>query len=326
MTIASTITIPVLTHPNFLHTMLHGLVRNSYYKHRIIIVWSDPERIRAAMGNWAESERSHAEEGALRNAAVDFETTADGHMIQRFASVKHYLEHHATWLKEHSIESVEMTDASIEFRRRYVRGEIVPGKTNWEGGVDAAHKDNIGLAMTQTEWAIPDWNCDFYPGWHWDKPIFDYALNSSRMKEHLIPMFSQPLAMTPDQVTHFDAWRDSPALCCHRMTTATSRLTIENPCPYVTRDEWFAFERRWAKPGEIIREPCGVRQKLCWVPWIMRTSEIRALGNLSYIGGGYDLVFDGLEAQAGFERVGFADSFLLHKGWTPIEPEDCTVS
>ncbi len=40
--LVSTIVLPCFTQPNFLHDALHALVRNSFYRHRILVAGAIP--------------------------------------------------------------------------------------------------------------------------------------------------------------------------------------------------------------------------------------------------------------------------------------------
>lgn len=284
----STIVIPNTCQPNFMHAALHGLVENSFYKHRIIVMHTDPARF------------------PDRAQVTDFEIV-DGRRQKTFSSLRHFFDHHAVWLRENNVEVIDVTDGTVEFHDRHIsRG----GK--FEGGTALAFINNLGISMTDTEWAIPNWDADFYPGLHWDKPIFDYAQRCGP-RQYLIPMHVQPVLVTPDEAASWDAWRDSSKVAVHRMAIPTT--TIVDGHAYVTAGEFQRFQERYRRPGETIQEPCGVRARLHWVPWILRTEDYRAVGGFNYQGPGYDLAFDNAMGTAGFTKVGFCDSFIVHKGY-----------
>lgn len=312
--LASTITIPCYTQPNFLHVALHALIANSYYRHRIIVLWSDPKQVNF------ES----------RGLVDDWEWQGD-EITQPYKSVREFLSMHGTWLSDNAIEVVDVTEEEIPFCERYARGEVFAGKTRPQGGVDIAFKNNVGLRMTKTEWTIPNWDCDFYPDKHWDKPIFDYALGGKHEREYLIPMHAQPHVMTAEASASWDTWRDSPAISCHRlaMPTLARRKFNKEGGEYtiytVTEPEFFAFCDKARRPGAQIREKCGARSRLHWVPWIVPTAPVVESGGFSYQGSGYDIEFDDRLGRLGFTKVGFCDAFILHKGFPPLERGRCPL-
>lgn len=302
--IASTITIPVYSQPHFLHTTLHALVRNSAYKHRIIIVWSDSDRIGPPFGQ-------------KPGGFTDFETTDKFIASRRFASVRHFLDDHAGWLRDHGIETLDVTDRALAFRESFARGHVWHGAAGTpEGGVDTAFKNNLGLEVTDTEWTIPNWDCDFYPAPGWDRSVFDYAQREKPKRELLIPMHVQPKFMTAGEAAKWNVWRDSPAVACHRLTIATTYSVGGQAC--VTDDDVKEFVRFEKRGGEIIREPAGKRERLHWVPWILRSDDLRSVGGFNYQGGGYDLEFDDRMGRLGFTKVGFCDAFVFHKAFPPV--------
>lgn len=306
--ITSTIAIPCYQHPNFLWAALRSLVEHSYYKHRIIVVWSDPARVEPGFGQ-------------PKTSASDWVTRIDGdggRFEQRYTSIKDMLVREAAWLSAHGVENFDITDEYIEFRRGFERDR----GAEFHGGVATAFHNNWGLARTDTEWTIPNWDADFYAGWHWDKSIFDYVTDHRPQREYLIPMHAQPALVAEAQIAAWDAWRDSHAISTHRLAIPTSRVlqdTGGSKHPITTREELFAFERKTRRPGAVIREPCGLRRQLHWVPWILRTEDIRAVGNFNYQGPGYDLAFDNAFGERGFVKVGFCDAFIMHKGWPPVD-------
>jgi hypothetical protein len=257
-----------------MHAALHGLVENSYYRHRIIVIVS------------------HA-----ATPATDFEIV-DGKRQRTFVSLDNYFTRHAEWLTANGVEIVYVD--SQTFRDKHYRSEPTRSGNGWEGGVDTAFKNNCGLDLTVTEWTIPNWDADFYPAKHWDKPIFDYIRERDPRNEYLVPMHVQPAL--PDAVES-----------CHRLAIPTA-MSVDG-FAYVTSPKWESFADCHAQAGQTIREPCGARAQLHWVPWILRTSDIRSIGGFSYMGSGYDLEFDNEFGRRGFTKVGFCDSFVLHKGY-----------
>ncbi|HXB28154.1 MAG TPA: hypothetical protein VNV25_25715 [Gemmatimonadaceae bacterium] len=146
--IASTITIPVLGQPHLLEAALKGLVENSYYRHRIVVITSEAppdEHHTGGARDWATVEGMDGQPATCRRL---------------YESVDDFRTQRADWLAEHGIEFVDVTDQAREMHARYRRGEV-DRRTLVEGGTDVAFKNNLGLAMTDTEWTIPNWDCDF---------------------------------------------------------------------------------------------------------------------------------------------------------------------
>jgi hypothetical protein len=307
MSIVSTITVPAQGDPNYLHQCLHELIKNSYYKHRIIVIYDHPN--------------PGVKEGA-RDFSIDPKT---GERTQPHKNLDEFFTSHAGWLQENGIELRDVTDRYQLFYASYGRGEVYPGKTLAEGGVNIAFKDNVGLEMTTTEWMIPNWDTDFHPSMHWDKPIFDYALNLSReIKEVVIPMHVQPQYMDGNPAD-FDAWGTLSRSFARTHMAIPSRKRDNCGAVWVTEAEFFAYAERNKRSGLIV-ERCGDREQLHWVPWILRTEEIRKIGGFNYQGSGYDLEFDDrLRDKGGFSKVGICDSFVLHKGWAPLADGVCNL-
>ncbi len=295
VTFVSTITIPVLGQPHLLRAALYGLVHNSFYRHRIIVLHSNPLAY--------PSDPAHA------GSARDWEVDVNGASHERFTSVESFLESHAGWLDSHGIESVDVTSEALAFRAGHVGA--------WEGGVDIAFKNNFGLRMTATEWTVPNWDADFYPGMHWDEPLVDFAMRAAP-KSMLVPTHMQPRLF--DEIPSWsDPWMQAREGAQNRLAIPTLATVRDRGAAYVTREAFLAFCGLMRRPGAMIHERPGVREKLHWVPAMLRTREVREAGGYGYQGAGYDVEFDDRLGARGFDKVGFLDSFILHKGYVPIE-------
>ena len=297
---ASTITIPVLGQPHFLEAALVGLVKNSFYKHRIIILKSNPI---------AYADPFH--DPQVRDWVV-----IEGQEKQVHASVDDMLGKRAAWLNEHDVLVIDVTEDVLAFRDHYRRGEIYPGKTDVEGGADIAFKNNVGLVKTDTEWTIPNWDADFYPGLHWDKPLVEYARSSpSSEKAMLVPMHVQPRHFAARPAWN-DPWKQAREVAANVLTLPTTRKT-DRDHPWVTEQEFFQFIGSMNK-RESVRERPGARAFLHWVPAMIRTGQVRDVGGYDLNGCGYDILFDNKLGDRGFQKIGFLDSFILHKGYPPV--------
>ncbi len=246
----------------------------------------------------------------------------DGQCQRIYESVDDFRQRRAPWLAEHGIEFVDVTAEAIEFHAHYRRGEVDPSRTQVEGGTDVAFKNNLGLALTHTEWTIPNWDCDFFAGPGWDRPLVDYARSvAASDRVMLVPMHVQPRPFAEIPVWT-DPWTSARAVASNVLGMPTTRsLQVQpgaDPCPWVTSEDFAAFCVKMARPGVILEERPGVRSLLHWVPAMLRTSDLLAVGGYSLIGCGYDLEIDNRLGERGFRKVGFCDSFQLHKGFPPI--------
>ena len=296
--IASTITIPVLGQPHLLEAALTSLIENSFYKHRIIVIMSE------------EPPDEHHTGGARDWKIVD------GRCLKTYESVADLRAKRGAWLDVHGVEFVDVTEEAREFHARTRAVRVV------DGGVDVAFKNNAGLKLTDTEWTIPNWDCDFFAGLHWDRPLVDYArLLAPSDKVSLVPMHVQPRLFDALPVWS-DPWESSRAVASNVLGMPTTRVvharSEADTCPYVTADEFYAFCIRMARPGVQIHEKPGERSRAHWVPAMLRTRDVVDAGAYALIGCGYDLEFDNRLGDCGFRKVGFCDSFQLHKGYPPV--------
>ena len=90
----STIIIPAFTHPNFLETTVEALIRNSFYKHKIMIVGSDPKKVDG------------------RNSADDFKVDQNLKRYQKYKSVNEFLRNRMAWLMKNNVAYVDATDGA----------------------------------------------------------------------------------------------------------------------------------------------------------------------------------------------------------------------
>lgn len=282
MDFATTITIPVLTQPHYLHAALASLFKNSFYMHKIIILFSH---------------------GDL--PARDFTIGEDGIARQVYGSVGEYLRLAAEWLDAHDVTVMDVTRECDEFRatRAHGKGWDVGGVG---GGEDVAFKNNTGLGVTTTEFTIPNWDCDFYAGRDWDRPLVERSRRGGR-KEMLVPIQVQP---------HFVP--EPPSYRVEMPTVRHTKMGPQERVPYVTEEEFESFCASIRQPGGQIHERPGLRHRGHWLPALLRTEEIREVGGYSYIGSGYDIMFDNLLGDRGFTKIVFCDGFVLHKGFPPM--------
>ncbi len=302
----ASIVTPNYSQPGFLAQTLAMLVRRSFYQHRIIVVWSDPERL---------------DPGRIP-AASDYEICQDGTHRQPFKSLRQFFSECASFLKRHNIQVVDCTEEALTTRARYERGEVYPGAREWGGGVDAGFKCNIGVRHVTTPWVCGLWDADFTATQDWDRPIVDFMHSGeAHERDYLVPMHVQPAEVpSAADVERFDTWRDSPAISNHRLAIATNRVC--GSASYVTQDDVAKYIARFSRPGQRIVEPCGQRARIHFLPAFVRTAEMRAAGGYSMMGCGVDTELDDRWGKRGGVKTSFCDAFILHKAVPPLTDED----
>ena len=87
--------------PNHMATTLSHLVKNSVYKNRIIVVWSDPRKF------------NHA-------PAQDFMLGPDRKRYLKYGSVEEYIQAKGDWASRHNIEFVDVTDHFERAKQEFV--------------------------------------------------------------------------------------------------------------------------------------------------------------------------------------------------------------
>lgn len=327
MNFKSTIIIPSFTHPNFLETTVEALVRNSYYKHQIMIVGSDPFKVDG------------------RNSADDFKVNKNFERYQKYKSVNEFLATRAEWLKKNGAMYVDVTDAAKKLREEYAKGNVYKGKTFMENGVDIAFKNNIGLELVRTEFVMPNWDDDFYPNWHWDKPLLDYAEKFTENDKFVfVPTHVQPYVVNEEPKWE-NLWEDARYEAPNRLV-----LPLVNKKDFtLTEEDFFGFCQKFSNDDAIV-ETCGKssivknddgttkplftesilmtpdgNKKTCakkdsyslvhYLPIMYRTKHICTVGGYSYMGTGYDMEMDVEMGRNGFFKISPRNSFIMHKGW-----------
>lgn len=210
---------------------------------------------------------------------------------------------------------IDVTERCLEFRKAYEAGNVYPGKKVYEDGVDIAFKNNLSLEYIDTEWCVLNWDDDFHAGLWWDEPLLRQIEAGIPERRVLIPTHVQP-SYDPRLINRTDVWEDTRKL-------VGNVIQMYSPVKNVREEDFFGFcELR--QRDNIIVEPCGVRDRLHWVPMMTRTDDVRK-SPYAYIGTGYDLEFDDRLMSLGFSKMGFQNSFILHKGYVPLEPGQCPV-
>lgn len=306
----STIIIPEFFHPNFLSLCLRKLVQYSRLKHKILVVGSDLDKVRQAGAEGVDDLKDTGQGG---DWLIDPRTEKK---YRKYYSMNDFLRENREWMEDNGIEYVDVTEEAIEFRKKYKRGEVVRGKTELQGGVDIAFKNNFGLRLVDTEFVIPNFDDDMIPSPGWDEPLFNLAEKYSDTFSVFIPTHVQPYLFSEDPGWS-DCWTESRQIACNRLAI-----------PIVGRNDVFLYEEEWTgwcernKRHDILSEPCGVRAKLHYLPMLYRTECLKMIGQYCYKGSGYELEIDDRAAAIGFRKISPCDSFILHKGYLAVRPEE----
>jgi hypothetical protein len=288
-----TVMVPVFGHVNWTHVALHALRRNAVYPPKIVVAWSDPRVSRKGVwqgehGNW------------------------DG---GPFEDMQAFIEHHKAWLDDNEVTVVDLTERCLKFRQQCEQGKV-HGCRKFDDGCDIAFKNNVSMDYVDTDWCVPNWDADFHPGPEWDRPLVDY-IESHPEPAVLIPTHVQPTTDVRARDVG-NAWEDT------RRIIAGNRLALYWPEKVVPESAFFSFCQKWSR-NDTFSERCGERGRLHWVPTMVPSDAVRRL-QYSYKGSGYDVDFDDrLGGILGLRKIGFMDSFILHKGYVPLEQGHCLV-
>jgi hypothetical protein len=174
----------------------------------------------------------------------------------------------------------------------------------------------IGLAKVETEWVLPNWDCDFYPSIGWDRPVrrelaglpprMVVAMTHCQWMEHCARI--EPIA---------DPWEDTRRLVGNVLHYPPAQVVPDGPEPNVRWTTLPAWNNWWietARGGVTEIEPCAHRRRWHYLPMIWRTAELRALGGFDdTFGTGYEVEVDNRAGQGGFAKIGLRDSAILHK-------------
>ena len=299
-----TIIVPLYRQPNHLATVLYGLVKNSVYKNRIIVVWSDPAQF------------NHAK-------MQDFMVNMNLNRFHKYDSVEDYIAKRGDWAAEHNIEFLDVTEQAKIFQKEFADGKYNP-YTKWEDGVDTAWKDNIGIAMSNSEYTMPNYDADFFPSPGWDKILMD-TLAQLPPKSIVVPVQCQPLNFDKDPEWKY-AWNDCKYIACARLTIPIVGREQNSPRGGNSIYEWEMeeFFNRW-KENVILKEKPGARSILHHFPVLYRTEELKNVLGPEHIplsGAGYDLRWDDDAGKKGFTKYTPRNSWCFHKAFVAVQESD----
>ena len=304
--------VPVFAQPNFLATVLRGLIRNSRLKNRILVVWSDP---------------AHQGESQAKDYLSDYDgfiKTGKLTPYQKYSSVQDYMERNADFIAQNNIEFLDVTERCGAFMEEYKAGKVWKGSAVkpapgvWEGGQDIAFKDNISIEVLgeTCEWIMTNYDCDFYPSPGWDEALMGVTAKVPR-RSIVVPVQMQPMEF--DELPQWgDIWNDCRAIACARLT-----MPIPRRSGNVTTDE--EMEEFFKKTAQdvILKERPGRREYLHHFPVLYRTEELKdVIGPYNYQGAGYDLEIDDRCGYLGFTKYTPRNAWCQHKCYVAVRPEE----
>lgn len=294
-----TIIIPEGNYPDRLATCLYGLVNNSYYKHNIFVITS-----------------------GIGTAA----TNSEGAGITHFSTIEQYIRENKKFIEDNKISFVDVSSSKENVSRYFLKYNIEkPESHRWEGGIDTAFKVNFGIDLAKTEWIMPNFDDDFFPSKNWDLNLFKVVRASE--KAVYIPTHVQPYSfeylkknygmdLTEKDIDVNWVWNKSREIACARLTVPINRDPF-----YLLESEWNAFVAKYSI-NKTIYEPCGLRQRLHYLPMLFKKSDILSIGGYTLMGSGYELNVDDRFAQHGYTKVSSQDSFILHKGFIKFDESE----
>ena len=284
----TTILIPEYAHPNLLEVCLKALIKNSRYKHDILIVGGD-----------------------TKAPASDYLYDKNGRQYQKYSCIKEFITKKRKWLDDNNITFVDTTERRKEFKAQYERNG-----GRYEGGVDVAFNDNIGAEYVKTKWFFWNYDDDFVAAPDWDVNLLKYV-DESRHDRVYVPTHVQPAIGNSEaimRVNHSDAWTTSGHICINYLTLPVTSRTGG----YLLESELNTFVRANSRDGTW-EELCGLRHKTHWVPMLIEKSLYMNIGGCNYQGGGYDIEFDDRLGHRGIIKVMSRSSFIIHKGYVILE-------
>lgn len=287
----TTILIPEYGHPNFLEVCIEALIRNSRYKHDILVVGGDIEA-----------------------AAADFQYKKSGERYQKYNCIKDFLTQRRKWLEDNNVTFIDTTERRKEFKAQYERNVGL-----YQGGVDTAFNDNIGAELVKTKWFFWNWDDDFIAAPDWDVNLLRY-MDGSRHDKVYLPTHVQPAVGNSKEIMCIDqddVWTTGRHISIHRLPLPITSRTAA----YLLESELNAFVRTNSRDGTW-EELCGVRYKIHWVPMLIEKSFYLSIGGCNYQGPGYDIEFDDRLGKLGISKIMSRSSFIIHRGYMIWEEEE----
>lgn len=279
-----TIVIPEANYVERLATCLYGLVNQSYYNHKIIVVTSD-------IGDKSDKN-----------------------------SIAHYMHTHRDFIESNDIQIMDISLSRKVTSEFLIKSMQAQGKAyQWGGGADTAFKTNFGIDLATTEWVMPNFDDDFYPSENWDLNLF--KIIDPKLKAVYIPTHVQPYSfkflkesykmdLSDNDIDMEWVWRKSREIACGRLIIPIHREPIS-----IYESEWDEFVQKFSKK-ETLMEECGKRGVLHYLPMLYKKKDVIEIGGYSLKGTGYDIeIDDRLRNVGNYIKVSTCDSFILHKGF-----------
>lgn len=282
----TTILIPEYTHPNFLEVCIEALIRNSRYKHDILVVGGDIEA-----------------------PACDFQYNKDGQRCQKYSCIKDFLTTRKKWLEDNNVTFFDTTEQRAEFKAK-IEHERDDGL--YHGGIDTAFNDNIGAELIKTKWFFWNWDDDFIAAPDWDINLFKY-IDESRHDRIYLPTHVQPIIGNIPEVVCIDpddVWNTSTHISIHRLALPISSRSEG----YLLESEMNMFVEKNSR-DDIREEGCGIRHKIHWVPMLIEKDFYLRIGGCNYQGPGYDIELNDRLGKLGITGIMSRSSFIIHRGY-----------
>jgi len=282
----TTIIIPELSKPHFLENCIEALIRNSYYKHRILVIGSNTKIF-----------------------ATDFlYDRYSKKQYKKYKCMHDFLEKRCDWLKDNNVTFIGVTERVAKFREEYERD----GKF-YDGGVDVSFKDNIGVEYVgEKEWFMWNWDDDFIATPDWDINLFRHV-NENDHNRVYVPTHVQPYFAEDKRIYTIDkndVWITSRHISEHAPTL-----------PIFSRTEHYLLESELKEfvilnsRNDTQEEICGARTKTHWVPMLINKSLYSSIGGSNYQGCAYDLELDNTLGRSGVMKTTSRNSFIIHRGY-----------
>lgn len=281
----TTIIIPELSKPHFLEHCIEALIRNSYYRHRILVIASGMRDI-------------------IRDYTYDRNTKKKSY---KYEFLENFFEERSKWLKDNNVTIIDITERAANFRKEYEKD----GKF-YEGGVDVSFKDNIGAEYIDNEgWFMWNWDDDFVAAPDWDINLFKHV-DENDFNRVYVPTHTQPYFADNERIFTIDkndVWTTSK----HIATNAPTLPIFSRTEHYLLESEMKEFVKL-NSIDDVMKEKCSIRRDVHWVPMLINKFLYSKIGGSNYQGCAYDLALDDTLGRLGIMKTTSRSSFIIHRG------------
>lgn len=301
--------------PNRLAMSLRSLVKYSALTHDILIVWSDKEKIMRATGIEPTLRTLHLDKEELHYQARGLSVPIFDH--GKYDSVRDFLSSQASWLEEHHIRHVELTDEDIAFRKEYLAGHIyrnfqwtiapIPGSSLDFRYVDVSFHINRAMEIAYGEWYFVTWDDDCFASPGWDTGLWKATQE-----------YGPGYPYAPTCVLYWPFWADGEVPYFRNRwedlrTYNCNSIFYTDPAP-ITVQQWEQFAEETRQPGEVYYDRCGDRLRSPALPHLIHASLARTIGPHIYSGQANDIeIDDRCRDQYNLYKISCRDSLMAHK-------------